>query len=200
MKYTILASLLLLLLGACTHPSEKNRFAMDVTERVCNVDALATEKNTSLATINNSRRSIREYQNRRGNYSEETFSILTDKLNTYEAQLESSYRFVTQNCGAYMRCIERNNHKELQCTRSEQRWADSQKNFESLIVQIRQIDADVAKAALKAKHKKPKKKSHKSNCGSGKDCSDGCYGSSCQQPSSCCDVIGSIFTDCCDGN
>ena len=181
---TIIVSLALALSGCV--PSELNRFEFEVSQQICSVDALAEEKNTSLSLVNSSKRSIAPYQNKSGSYDEDTYTILDSKLNRYEAELEATYRFATQNCGAYMRCIERNGHQETECLRSERRWADAQERFNRLSVEIREIAAEVeiAKAEL---------------C-----CRRGRRGPPPPPPPvrdrerGCCRTINNVFTDCCD--
>ena len=177
-------------LPGCTSPTEKDRFSMDVTDRVCNVDALAEEKQSSLATINESKRSIKQYQNRYGSYNEDTYTILEEKLNRYEAELEASYRFVTMQCGAYMRCIERNKYQEDLCMRTEARWSQAQRNFNELVLGIREISSTTAIELEKIRKKccenkgsvKPPQPPEPAN-GEG-----------------CCDIVNQVFTDCCDGS
>ena len=136
--------------SGCAHPTEQNRFDYEVSQGICSVDALAEEKQTSLNVMNESKRSIAAYQNKTGAYEEDTYTILQEKLYRYEAELEAAYRFATQNCGAYMRCLERNKHDEWSCQRTEERWAASQQRFADLIVDIRNIAADVDIAAIQA--------------------------------------------------
>ena len=136
--------------SGCVHPTERNRFDYEVSQGVCNVDALAEEKQTSLNVMNESKRSIAAYQNKTGTYEEETYTVLENKLYRYEAELEAAYRFATQNCGAYMRCLERNKLDEWSCQRTEERWAESQQRFADLVVDIRNIAADVDIAAIEA--------------------------------------------------
>jgi len=192
---------LALFVSGCA-PSELNRFEYAVAEGSCDVDALAEEKRTSLASINQSLYSIREHQNKAGTYEEQTYTILEDKLNRYSADLEASYRFVTQNCTIYSRCLERQDHDEWQCKRSEERWSQSQERFNQLVLGIREIDAEVAKLAIlasKKKHKRKRKRCHDHDCDYDRDCHDrDCYPKP-RPKSGCCDTINGIFTDCCDG-
>lgn len=205
-----------LVVTGCTTPTEANRFSLDVAQRVCNVDALAEEKATQLATVNTSKRSIRQFQNRFGSYNEQTMTILASKLNAYEAEVEAAYRFVTQACGAYMRCLERNDYNETDCLRTEARWNQSQKRFSDLSLEIRRIAAETEIELARIE---------KGCCtdGDAPCCSDNSGGSgggggttiiidndNTQNnsgpaptfppltPVPCCDVIGDVFTDCCD--
>lgn len=169
-------------LTGCVTPSEKNRFELEVTQQICNVDALAEEKQTSLAVTNDSKYSIRDYQNKHGSYEENTGTILLEKLNWYEAEIEASYRFVTQQCGAYVRCLERNNHNEWSCKRSEARWDEAQERFNQLSYDIRAIAAQVERERIYAESQRrrhhKKKRTHRGNRG-------------------CCTSVNTIFTDCC---
>ncbi|MEQ8180072.1 MAG: hypothetical protein RIA10_17205, partial [Amphiplicatus sp.] len=126
--------------------------------------------------MNKSKRSIAAYQNKTGGYEEDTYTILQDKLYRYEAELEASYRFATQNCGAYMRCLERNKHDEWSCQRTEERWAEAQQRFADMTVDIRNISADVEIAAINASRRG--KKPHRDDRGGG------------------CGTLNSVFTDC----
>ena len=166
----------------CVTPTEKNRFQLEVSQQICNVDALAEEKSTTLAVTNSSRYSIAAYQNKNGTYEEQTDTILLNKLNRYDAELEASYRFVTQQCGAYMRCIERNGHNEWSCKRTEARWNEAQDRFNDLSLEIRDIAASVEEARIRAQRGKKRGHSH----GHGHD-----------ESGECCSTINSIFTDCC---
>lgn len=157
-------------------PSEANRFGLEVTQQICNIDALAEEKQSSLSVANDSRRSIAAYQNKYGASDEQTGTILLEKLNYYDAEIEASYRFVTQYCGAYMRCLEQNRHDETQCWRLESRWSDAQARFNQLARDIRVIAAKVELARIKAQADKKKGGGRK---GHGR-----------------CDTINNIFTDC----
>ena len=170
-----------LILQGCA-PTELNRFDLNVSDRVCNVDALAREKQTAQATLNSSKYSIREYQNRAGSYEENTYTILESKLFSYEAELEASYRFVVQNCGVYTRCIERQDYDEWQCKRTEERWGQSQDRFNNLIINIRTLQAEVEKARIKAKRKKKGRRGGKDRRG---------------RDDRCCNTLGNVFTDCC---
>lgn len=161
-------------------PSEFNRHGLEVTQQICNVDALAEEKKTALSVTNDSRESIAAYQNKYGDYDERTNTILMEKLNWYEAEIEASYRFVTQTCGAYMRCLEYNHHDEQQCKRSETLWERSQERFASLSLEIRNIAAEVEIKRINAKNKKKSRHNHLH-----------------APKGQCCDAINSIFTDCC---
>jgi len=165
--------------GCATRPTELNRFEFDVAEQICRVDALAEEKDSYLSITNDSKTSIAAFQNKYGSYDEERHTILMQKLLRYEAEVEASYRFVTQNCGAYMRCLERNKHDEQKCTRTESRWARSQQNFSNLAVQIRTIAAQVERERIRAKQRR------KANRGRG------------DRGDECCGVVNSVFTDCC---
>ena len=175
----IIAGLSLPLTG-CVTPTEKNRFQLEVSQQICNIEALATEKQSSLAVTNQSKYSIREYQNKAGSFEEDTDSILLEKLDWYEAEIEASYRFVTQQCGAYMRCIESNDHNEWSCKRSEARWNDAQQRFNQLSRNIRVIAADVERERIRAR-------SHKDR-----------YHRKSQEQYGCCTTLNNIFTDCCD--
>lgn len=179
-----------LILSGCA-PSELNRFEFAVAESLCDVDALAEEKKTRLASVNDSRASIRAHQNRTGTYEEETYTILEEKLRVYEADLEASYRFATQNCSVYARCLERQNHDEWSCKRTEERWSEAQGRFNDLILEGKRIDAYIITTLAKAKGKKKR-------CRHG-DCHRDCGYRDCDPPKkSCCDTINNIFTDCCD--
>ena len=157
-------------------PTETNRFNFEVSQQVCNVDALAEEKQTSLAVSNDTRQSIQAYQNKYGAYDETTGTVLSQKLAVYEAELEASYRFVTQNCGAYMRCLEQNQHNESMCWRIETRWNESQSRFATLARDIRVIAAQVEMKRIEAESRKKRRRGHKGH--------------------DRCTTINSIFTDC----
>lgn len=179
-KLALLTAGFLTAVTGCVTPTEKNRFQLEVSQQVCNIDALAEEKSTALAVTNSSRHSIAAYQNKHGTYEEQTDTILLNKLNRYDAEIEASYRFVTQQCGAYMRCIERNGHNEWSCKRSEARWSQAQERFNDLSLEIREIAASVEKTRIRTK--RGKKRGH----GQSHDGREGC-----------CSTINSIFTDCC---
>lgn len=175
-NWMMFAACVAMTMPGCVHPTQLNRFDYEVSQGVCNVDALANEKQRSLNIVNQSKRSIAAYQNKKGTYEEDSYTILEDKLLRYEAELEASYRFATQNCGAYMRCLERNKHDEWRCQRTEQRWADSQQRFADLIVGVRQIAAEVNIAAIKASRRanKPRRADPRADCG----------------------IMNGVFTDC----
>ncbi|MEL7491467.1 MAG: hypothetical protein AAGJ73_12180 [Pseudomonadota bacterium] len=177
-KTLLLAAAAALTLSGCVTPSELNRFELEVSQQVCNVDALAEEKQTTLTTSNDLKYSLAPYQNKHGTYDEETSTILMQKLFKYDAEVEASYRFVTQSCGAYMRCLERNKHDERLCKRTEGLWNKSQNRFANLSIILSEIEADVEIFRLKA-HKKRKHRRHH------------------YETRPCCDTINNIFTDCC---
>ena len=143
----------------------------------CNVDALAEEKNSYLASTNNSR----WYLSQNEVYGENTRTILTQKLNRYEAEIEASYRFVTQSCNVYMRCLERNGHNELQCKRSGNQWQASQIRFSQLSRDIREIAAEVERERIRA----DARRRGRHNRGHG------------SYNTQCCETLNNIFTDCC---
>ncbi len=159
-------------------PSEAKRFELEVSQQVCNVDALAEEKNTALSVSNDVRSSIAPYQNKFGKYEEATGTKLLEKLNYYEAEIEASYRFVTQHCGAYMLCIGSNNHDEWRCKGLEGRWTESQDKFNALSRDIRVIAAEVEKVRIRAqaRHHQPRFPYPGKHC---------------------CGTLNNIFTDCC---
>ena len=164
-------------------PSETRRFQLEETLQICNVDALAKEKQTLLTVANDSKRSIARYQNKHGYYDEQTNTILMQKLYDYEAEVEASYRFVTQHCGAYMQCMKQSTRQPLQCSSLEQSWNKSQERFNWLAAKIREIAASVEKAHIQAHHKRKPKWGHKHRGG--------------KPRGGCCDTINNIFTDCC---
>ncbi len=178
-KLALISAGLAMTITGCVTPTEKNRFQLEVSQQICNVDALAKEKQTSLAVTNSSKYSIREYQNKHGSFEEKTDTILMEKLDWYEAEIEASYRFVTQQCGAYMRCIERNNHNEWSCKRSEERWNSAQERFNKLSRDIRVIAAQVERERIRADH-------HRNHRRHGPN-----------YPGGCCSTVNSVFTDCC---
>lgn len=177
-KLALITASLATAITGCVTPTEKNRFQLEVSQQICNVDALAEEKTTALAVTNDSRTSIAAYQSKYGTYEEQTDTILLNKLNHYDAEIEASYRFVTQQCGAYMRCLERNDHDEWSCKRSEDRWNEAQDRFVNLSLEIRDIAADIERAQIRATGGKKHRHGHGGKGG-------------------CCSTINSIFTDCC---
>ncbi len=181
-KLVLTAASMTMVMTGCVTPKEQDRFALEVTQQVCNVDALAEEKRTSLATTNDYKHSLAAYQNKYGTYEEQTNTILLNKLNSYEAEIEASYRFVTQQCGAYMRCLESNNHDEWRCKRAEGRWTEAQDRFNQISWDIRTIAASVERARIRAdSRRKHKRNNH------GHQPRDG----------QCCQTLNNIFTDCC---
>lgn len=178
-KLALISGALATTIAGCVTPPETDRFNLEVSQQVCSVDALAEEKQTSLSVSNDSKYSIREYQNKHGTYEENTNTILLDKLNWYEAEIEASYRFVTQHCGAYMRCVENNGHNEWACKRSEVLWNESQERFNDLSRDIRIIAAEVERERIRADHHRKHRRRSPNNTGE------------------CCSTVNSIFTDCC---
>ena len=178
-KFALITAGLATMITGCVSPTEKNRFQLEVSQQVCNVDALAREKQTSLAVTNDSKYSIAQYQNKKGTYEERTNTILLEKLDWYEAEIEASYRFVTQQCGAYMRCIERNGHDEWSCKRSEERWNSAQDRFNQLSRDIRVIAADVERERIRAEHHQKHQRRAP------------------RRPETCCSTLNNVFTDCC---
>ena len=75
-KVLLLTAGFAMMVTGCVTPTEKDRFQLEVSQQICNVDALAEEKRTSLAVTNNSKYSIAEYQNKNGTYEEQTDTIL----------------------------------------------------------------------------------------------------------------------------
>jgi len=163
-------------------PSERNRFELEVAQQVCTVDALAEEKQTALSVANDSMRSIARYQNKYGQYTEQTDTILSEKLNYYEAEIEASYKFVTQHCGAFMRCLEQNRQFPARCQNIEASWNKSQDRFNTLAREIRLIAASVERERIRAQSRRR---------GHGRGHSHG------HGQGGCCSTINSIFTDCC---
>jgi len=191
MKNKILsAGCLAMMTTGCFTPAEKKRFQLEATNQICAVDSLAKEKQTTLTASNNLRYSIAPYQNKHGDYSEDTNTILMQKLNSYEAELEASYRFVTQSCGAYVRCLERNDYDERLCRQAQRGWDRSQERFNQVSVDIKEIMAEVeielarieARKSRKRHSKRGRKRHHQQSYGH-KDC---------------CGTINNIFTDCCE--
>lgn len=179
MKKTVSAlGVIALTVTGCVTPTEQNRFELEVSQQVCNVDALAEEKQTTLTVSNDLRRSLAPFQNKFGSYDEDTSTILMEKLNRYDAELEASYRFVTQSCGAYMRCLERNKHDERLCKSMQRHWDRAQVRFSTLMTDIRDIAADVEIARIEARKRKHRKhrRHHRDRC---------------------CDTLNNVFTDCC---
>lgn len=214
-KLILTAASMTIALTGCVTPTEQDRFALEVSQQICNVDALAEEKKTSLATTNDYKNSIAAYQNKFGTYEEQTDTILMEKLNRYEAEIEGSYRFVTQQCGAYMRCLESNGHDEWRCKRAETRWSEAQGRFNQISWDVRTLAAEVERERIRAengiwpyphgqghghshghgkKHHHPHGKGH--HHGHGKRHGHG-HGKGAPARGGCCDTLNTIFTDCC---
>lgn len=177
MRNTAIVAFYSTMLSACVAtppaPSEENRFGLEVANQICNIDALAEEKKTILAVANDYTKSVAPYQNKTGSYTENTETIVAEKMLTYEAEIEASYRFVTQRCGAYMRCLERNLHNEALCAGLESSWAESQTRFNELAKEIRLAS----------------QKQQSNGNGAGKPS---------ESKDQCCTTLNNVFTDCCD--
>ena len=224
-KLLLIVASLMIFLSGCVTPSERNRFQLGAANQICSVDALAQEKQSLLSSSNDQRHSIAPHQNRFGTYTEESRTILEQKLGAYDAEVEAAYRMATQSCTAYNRCLERNHHKETQCLRTESMWTQAQQRFSSLSVDLKLIAAELERERIKAASKKQSERRKQRRrpaecCDDGRDCcangpnccedarnccgSDHpCRGTGCRHPNhyrppaQCCDTINSIFTDCC---
>ncbi|MEL6113212.1 MAG: hypothetical protein AAFR20_10445 [Pseudomonadota bacterium] len=223
----LVVAALMMFISGCTTPSERNRFQLEAANEICSVSALAEEKQSLLSSSNEKRRSLAAHQNKYGTYTQETQTILAQKLGAYDAEVEATYRMVTQSCTAYNRCLERNGHKENQCLRTESLWTQSQQRFSSLSVDLKIIEAELERDRIKAASKRrahhhkrhhPRKEKccgHKECCARGYECCERgyrccdtgriCDGRRCERshyqpprpPVSCCDTVNTIFTDCC---
>ena len=102
-KFALMTAGLATMITGCVTPTEKNRFHWKYRNRFVNVDALAKEKQTSLAVTNDS--NIRSPNIKtKGDVRRKNQHNFIEKLDWYEAEIEASYRFVPNNvariCGA----------------------------------------------------------------------------------------------------
>jgi hypothetical protein len=219
----LIAALFLSALAACSKtpsgpvPSTPAPLQAETAMMLCDATGLAEERSSTLTMAGDSRAALR------GSMSEKMSSdtILLEKLNAYEAEIEVAYRDVTRACQLYARCLEGNGNDESLCLRSEARWDDASDRFAELSTEIRNIDASVDKAKIEAdrdvaitKAKRPiiVKKKHRHHDKQGtcdKDCCEkDCHGD-CAEPcpapapkpgcSTNCKTVQSIFTTgCCE--
>ncbi|MEM6537962.1 MAG: hypothetical protein AAF668_09570 [Pseudomonadota bacterium] len=73
---------------------------------------------------------------------------LRDRLNTFDAEVDVQYRDMTATCKAYARCMEMRRYREGECRSSSATWENSRRSFSNLTVELRRIEADVARLAL----------------------------------------------------
>lgn len=206
-KQLLIAVAITVTITGCTvsspPPSEQERFYHTVTQNICNVDSLSEEKNTALDSLNNSLHSVARHQNKHGTYKEETYTLVEQKMLHYKAELEASYKFATQMCGAYSQCVSAPAHHNVphgswgranrvrvlpvqrDCGEVLREWRNAQSRFSQVAIDIHSIDATVEIAEIKAKaqiHRRRKHRTHHPQ-NSNKEC---------------CGTLNNIFTDCCN--
>lgn len=171
----------LLALAACktTYPEDETLAAtptpVAVAKQACEISALAEERDTLIDAMD------ADYPEAGGASKEHRWTILKDKLRDYRAEVEASYRFVTQSCNSYNLCMENNHYEEQACSQTRQAWVDSQTKFNHLAIAL---------------NGKPWRRRHHGGHyggGHGGD-GDGCHPSNCSS-------LGGYSQDCCyDGD
>jgi hypothetical protein len=110
--------------------------AVAVAKQACEINALAEERDAVVSTI-----SSPEF-GRDTEIKDHRFTILRDKLRSYSAEVEASYRFVTANCNSYNLCMAKNEYSEGSCMESRKAWTDSQEKFNNLAISIKEIEQE----------------------------------------------------------
>jgi hypothetical protein len=115
-----------LALGACypTHNvgGEPPPVAVYVAKEACEIDALAKERETYVERIDH--HVVKD--------TDQSHTILDDKLREYRAEIEASYRFVTANCNNYNLCMQAHAFHEEACSESRAAWVSSHEKFNEL--------------------------------------------------------------------
>jgi hypothetical protein len=101
-----------------------------IAKQVCEISALAEERDTLIESID------ADYPESGGTSKEHRWTILKDKLREYRAEVEASYRFVTQACNSYSLCMENNGYREESCTQTRDAWIKSQEKFSHLAIAL----------------------------------------------------------------
>jgi len=105
-----------------------------VAKQVCEINALAEERDALVTTINSP-----EY-GRETETKDHRTTILREKLDHYSAEVEASYRFVTANCNSYNVCMAKNHYNEDSCTDARHAWTESHEKFNNLAIAIKELD------------------------------------------------------------
>lgn len=66
-------------------------------------------------------------------------SVPSNKLRSFEAEVDAQFRAVTSSCKAYMACMAANSYQEALCNNSRLRWETSEAKFKDLAVDLRKI-------------------------------------------------------------
>jgi hypothetical protein len=101
-----------------------------VAKQVCEIAALAEERDTLIESID------ADYPDSGGTGKEHRWTILKDKLREYRAEVEASYRFVTQACNSYNLCMEHNGYEEQSCAQTREAWIKSHEKFNHLAIAL----------------------------------------------------------------
>lgn len=138
-----------LVLPGCT--STYRAQAVSISERLCNVDSLRTERDQnireargladmglSLIDLNDvgavgvdafGERSERQGEIRVENAPFGPGSEITRLVRAFEIDLDASYQFASSSCQAYSMCMQMNASIEGRCENSRQAWQDAQVRF-----------------------------------------------------------------------
>ncbi|MEM9170562.1 MAG: hypothetical protein AAGC56_13030 [Pseudomonadota bacterium] len=73
---------------------------------------------------------------------------LTDKLNRFEAEIESKHQAAKASCKIFARCMEKNGYREERCERTLAKWTSADQEFSKLAVELRDIQAYVETTRL----------------------------------------------------
>ena len=122
----------LLTLAGCKHSPYGEGVAspVAVAKQACEIAGLAEERDVLIRDID------ADYPEAGGVQSEHRWTIMREKLMQYRAEVEASYRFVTQNCNSYNLCMENNQYRESACGESRDAWVGSQSKFNELAIAL----------------------------------------------------------------
>jgi hypothetical protein len=122
----------LLALAGCKHAPYGEGIAspVAVAKQACEITGLAEERDVIIREIDE------DYPEAGGVASEHRWTIMRDKLLQYRAEVEASYRFVTQSCNSYNLCMENNGYNEQACAQTRTAWVESQDKFNELAITL----------------------------------------------------------------
>ncbi len=75
---------------------------------------------------------------------------LRDRLKAFDAELDIAYQDMTSSCKTYAACMSARFYEEGDCRSAFSQWESSRRNFSSMAVELRRLEADIARAKAAA--------------------------------------------------